>query len=254
MIQLEGVRNFRDFGGYAAGRGRLKRGRLYRSAHHAHATDADLEAMAGLDVAVVVNLMRPAERHYFPSRRWRGFAAAVIDNDDAEDRGETWTEFLRQSDLSAASFRGHYERFYRAACFTPRYVDLFRRYFQALAEAQGAVLVHCAGGKDRTGMLAALTHHLAGVGRDDIMADFLRTNDPAHMELVKPIFAAHIAETAGRTPGDAALRVAAGVEAQYLEAAFEAIVARHGSIDAYLGTVLGVDDDRRAAIEARLLE
>jgi protein-tyrosine phosphatase len=254
MIQFEGIRNFRDFGGYATGNGRLKRGRLYRSAHHADATDADLDVMAKLDVAVVINLMRPIERQRFPSRRWKGFSAAVIDNDDSHDRGETWSDFLPQSDLSAASFRAYFKRFYRSACFTPRYIDLFRRYFHALAEADGAVLVHCAGGKDRTGILVALTHHLTGVRRDDIIADFLLTNDPAHVERVMPVFAAHIAETTGRVPSDEAMLVATCVEPHFLESTFDVIATRFGSVDAYFRMVLDVDHDKRAAVEARLLE
>jgi protein tyrosine/serine phosphatase len=41
-IALEGVVNFRDFGGYTAAGRRVKTGRLYRSGHRGEATDADL--------------------------------------------------------------------------------------------------------------------------------------------------------------------------------------------------------------------
>jgi hypothetical protein len=50
-IVLQGVENFRDFGDYAAGQGRLKTGVLFRAAHQAQATDDDLVAMAGLNLA-----------------------------------------------------------------------------------------------------------------------------------------------------------------------------------------------------------
>ena len=78
IVRLEGVRNFRDFGGYAARGGQLKRAKLYRSAHHADATEADLQTIAGLGVSLVVNLLRPAERDRFPSRRWNDFPTATI--------------------------------------------------------------------------------------------------------------------------------------------------------------------------------
>jgi protein tyrosine/serine phosphatase len=253
-MNLDGVRNFRDFGGYAAKKGRVKRAKLYRSAHLADATDEDVDMMAGLGVAVIVNLLRPTERQRFPSPRWRHFPVATIDNGDEIEAHEPWTDFIAQSDLSAASFRGHLERFYRSACFEPRYVDLFSRYFSALAQAEGAVLVHCAGGKDRTGILVALTHALMGVHRDDIIADFLLTNDPANIERVRPAFAAHIAETVGRMPDDDAMRVATCVEAKYLDEAFTAIEGGFGSLDAYFENGLGVDHARRAAIESRVLE
>jgi protein tyrosine/serine phosphatase len=42
-VHFESIDNFRDFGDYAAAPGRLKRGLLYRSAHQARASDADLQ-------------------------------------------------------------------------------------------------------------------------------------------------------------------------------------------------------------------
>ena len=44
-----------------------------------------------------------------------------------------------------------------------------------------------------------------------------------------------------------------GVESAYLEIAFTAIEAEHGSLDVYLQARLGLTADRRSALEARLL-
>jgi len=46
---------------------------------------------------------------------------------------------------------------------------------RTIANARGAVLVHCAAGKDRTGMVVALTLDAAGVDRDTIVDDYLAT-------------------------------------------------------------------------------
>lgn len=46
---------------------------------------------------------------------------------------------------------------------------------RAVARAQGAVLVHCAAGKDRTGVVVALALDAAGVDREAIVADYLAT-------------------------------------------------------------------------------
>lgn len=53
---------------------------------------------------------------------------------------------------------------------------MFSRYFDALANGAGAVLIHCAAGKDRTGILARLTHHVLGVHPDDAMEDYMLSN------------------------------------------------------------------------------
>jgi protein tyrosine/serine phosphatase len=255
IVPLEGVGNFRDFGGYAASGGRkVRRGRLYRSAHHALATDADLETIADLGIAAVVDLRRGEERERMPSRRHERFDGVLIENETNEAISDPWIEFVKGSDASASAFRGYLLDYYRTAPFAPRHVDLFSRYFRALAEIDGPILIHCAAGKDRTGILAALTHRLVGVDESDIFADFLLTNTAARIEERMHLVAQVIAEHAGRTPSDEAVRAAMAVEAPYLEAAFEAIMSAHGGVAAYLADVLGVDEVAGAAIEARLLD
>jgi protein-tyrosine phosphatase len=254
-IRLEGVENFRDYGDYATAAGkRLRAGRLYRSASHGRATDADLAVIEALDLAVIVDLRRPGERERDPARRPAGFRGQVIQNDVGESAGDDpWWNFVRSCDLSEDAFRGYLMNYYREAPFAARHVDLFARYFQVLAEAEGPVLIHCAAGKDRTGVLAALTHHLAGVHQDDIVEDYLLTNNPERIAARAPMVAELIAAETGRTPTDAAIRAAIGVEAEYLAEAFRAIEAEHGGADAYLEQALGVDGAMRRRLEARLL-
>jgi protein-tyrosine phosphatase len=255
ILALEGVANFRDYGDYATAAGsRIHPGRLYRSASHSQATDADLETIDGLGIAVVVDLRRPVERQRAPSRRPAGFKGQVIATEiGADEADDPWWSFVASSDLSEAAFRDYLIGYYRDAPFDPKHVDVFARYFSALGETEGAVLIHCAAGKDRTGILAALTHHLIGVADDDLVADYLLTNEAIGMDQRIPLMMQAIAEGVGRQPTPAAARVAMGVEAAYLEGALSAIKAEHGSIDGYLEDALGVDSALRAKVEARLL-
>jgi protein-tyrosine phosphatase len=48
---------------------------------------------------------------------------------------------------------------------------------RAVADTDGAALVHCAAGKDRTGVVVALALSVAGVPRDRIVADYVATAD-----------------------------------------------------------------------------
>ncbi len=247
---LRGIENFRDFGGYPGAEGRrLKHGVLFRSAAHGRATPEDLEAVAALGIAVVVDLRRPGERERDPSPRHPRFAGEVIVSDLAEAEGEDgWLALLQESDLSEATFRAYLMDYYRAAPFAPRHIDLFARYFRALAAAPGAVLIHCAAGKDRTGILVALTHHVAGVAQADTLADYLATNDPVRLAARREVVSEAIGAVAGRTPTPAAVQIAMGVEAAYLDAALRAIAEKHGDTDTYLEAALGVDGYLRAAI------
>jgi protein-tyrosine phosphatase len=51
---------------------------------------------------------------------------------------------------------------------------------RTIARAEGAVLVHCAAGKDRTGVVVAVTLDAAGVDRDVIVSDYLATEERIH--------------------------------------------------------------------------
>ena len=255
-LPLEGIDNFRDYGGYPTASGRtIRTGVLYRSANHGAPTDADFAAVDALAIATVVDLRRKAERERNPARRPATFAGEVIHNDRGDEDEDHYHIFLRTSDLSPKAMADFLVNYYRDAPFEPRHIDLFARYFRALAEGSGPILIHCAAGKDRTGILAALTHHLAGVSREDIIADYMLTNDEARFARRIPLFTEYVAEiSGGHRPTPEAVRTTLGVEPIYLETALEAIEAHHGSVDAYIRDVLGVDAAMKARIEARLFE
>ncbi|HEY1072758.1 tyrosine-protein phosphatase [Brevundimonas sp.] len=252
LSPFQAIDNFRDYGDYAVGDARIGRGRLYRSAHQARATEADLTRLATLNLATVVDLRRPSERRDQPSRRPANWAGQVIESDH-DDGGEApHITFLKTCDLTEDSGRAFMAGIYRRLPFEPAHVDLFARYFRALADGDGPVLIHCAAGKDRTGLLAALTHSLLGVSRDDLIADYLLTNVAVDLEGRAEGIARQLTAMTGRPASHGAVVAFLGVEADYLDGAFAEIAARHGSVAAYLEQVLGVDALTAARIRARL--
>ena len=249
---FDGLHNFRDFGGYAAGDRSIVAGRFFRSANHAMATDADLARLREMGIGAVIDLRRPSERQRQPSRRWTDFSGVVIENDDHDEGAETWDTFMTQWDMTEESFRAYMMRYYTRAPHLPRLVELYARYFEVLANGDGAVVVHCAAGKDSTGLIVALTHMLAGVHHDDIVADYMLTNDPARFEAFGAQWADAIKAERGFGPTLETMRMVMGVEPAYLDRSFAMIAERNGGIETYLRDVLGVDAAKRAAIERRL--
>ena len=254
VLSFEALDNFRDYGDYPAAHGtRLKKGQLYRSAHHGKATDADLARLAALDVAVVVDLRRKSERLRDPARRPPGFRALVIDNDLGDGGEAPHVSFVANNVLTPDRVVGFMIEEYRRLPVEPRHHDLYARYFQALATADGPVVIHCAAGKDRTGILAALTHHIAGVHPDDIMDDYLLTNSAARIEERAPEVARNLGMATGRTPSFEAVACFLGVRPEYLTTAEQVIKETYGSTDAYLAEVLGVTPALRDQLVKKLV-
>jgi protein tyrosine/serine phosphatase len=250
---FEAIDNFRDYGDYATAAGRrVATGRLLRSAHHARASEADLAQLRLLDIGVVVDLRRPGERRDQPSRRPEGFTGQVIEGGVDDGAEAPHIAFLKTQDLTPDSGRRFMAHTYRTLPFDASHQEVFGRYFHALADQDRPVVIHCAAGKDRTGFLAALTHHLLGVSREDMIEDYLLTNTAVDLTKRAPEIAKRLHKISGRIPSDDAVVAFLGVDAAYLEAAFSAVEARYGGIDAYLRDALGVDTARRDRIVQRL--
>jgi len=253
VLPLEGVHNFRDYGGYAgSGGARLRTGLLWRSAQHGDATDADLDAIKALHIGTVIDLRGPSERQAKPCRRYPGFAAEVLHHHD-ETAGLALHVDAAADAISAADARRAMQELYAGIAWRPNLVPMLRRYFDVLETREGASLVHCVAGKDRTGFAVALLHHVLGVDHDDIMADYLLTNVAGRVEARIAAGALQIRQRYGSID-DETVRTLMGVDESYLATAFDAIRARHGGIESYLDEVLGVDAARSEVLRARYLE
>ncbi len=113
-----------------------------------------------------------------------------------------------------------------------------------VAANDGAAVVHCSAGKDRTGWVVALAQYVAGVGDDDRLAEYLESRAAVGglAALVPPI--------PGLSPE--LLTPVLTVEPEYLEGAWELAAREHGSVDGYLAAC-GVTTDVRDALAARLV-
>jgi protein tyrosine/serine phosphatase len=252
IVPLDGINNFRDYGDYpTVGGGRVRRGAFWRSGQHVAASDADLERIARIPLATVTDLRGDSERTLNPCRRHAAFAAQVLTCE-----GET-AELASHIDaakgvLTAQDAGKAMRRLYAGMPYRANLVVVLKRHFAALAAGEGASLIHCFAGKDRTGLSVALTHHVLGVHPDDAMADYLLTNEA----MTGRDFRGNAGSGSSRydklDPG--AARALQGVDASYLESGLAAIRDSHGSIDAYLAQALDVDQARQAGIRANFID
>jgi protein-tyrosine phosphatase len=165
-VSLDGAFNFRDVGGYAASdRAQVAWGSVFRSDALHHLSADGLAAVAELGVDRVIDLRSPEE------------VAAV----GRVDVGDGPIEYVNAPVLPSLSGE---------ATGVPASDDIAARYlwyldvgrealvevFEILAEpGRGAAVFHCAAGKDRTGVVAALLLGVLGVSDDDIVSDYALT-------------------------------------------------------------------------------
>ena len=253
VLKLDGVHNVRDYGNYAAADGaRVKSGLLWRSAQHGDATDQDLADMHALGIRTVIDLRGPSEREANPCRRHPEFAAQVFAYPE-ETAGLALHTEAADGVITAAEARSAMVRLYEGIPFRENLVPMIRCYFEVLRRAEGPSLVHCVAGKDRTGFAVALAQHVLGVSHDDILADYVLTNQAGNIDARIAAGAAQIRAHRGDI-SDETIRTLMGVEPDYLDTAFAHAAARHGTIDAYLTEVIGVDAAMRADLRSAYLE
>ena len=255
VLNLDGVHNFRDYGGYpVSGGGRLKRGVLWRSGQHVRASDADLERITEIGLVSVFDLRNPRERSTHPCRRPEGFGGKVHFSDASAYAHAPHVAAARAAgERSPATMRGHLLSTYKAIAFRPELQAMTRSLIAEAAEGNGPSLVNCLAGKDRTGIAVAMVQLAAGVHHDDVIEDYLLTNTAGDSEARIAEGSESIVAMMGPLD-DASLRVLLGVEPEYLDLAFAAIGERHGSVDSYLADALGADDAMRGKLREALVE
>ncbi|MEL6662126.1 MAG: tyrosine-protein phosphatase [Pseudomonadota bacterium] len=253
IYTLEGVRNFRDFGGYTGEGGRsIKRGLLFRSGHYNEATDADISKISDLGIAFQADLRRPDERERQPGR-WS--APEVLTSDGGREMQSPHMTFLSQVEADKDAAEDWMNSYYVTAPYKEHHVELFSGWFDKVAGLGDgeAALVNCAAGKDRTGIICALTKHVLGVSREDLIADYEMTNTAVDIEARLPDAQTYFNNMLDRSYDADVYRPFMGVRRRYLETALSTIEAESGSVDSYLEDVLGVTEEMRGAMKARLL-
>jgi protein-tyrosine phosphatase len=236
-VPFEACFNFRDVGGYETRDGkRVRWARLYRAGGLQSMTPADIERCCGLGVATVIDLRRPDEVAAWPSawldeRGIRHLPAPLLPSGSSERLDERFGR-----GVSSGRYIGYLE--YAG----PRLAQALE--WLAQPETYPAV-VHCAAGKDRTGVLVAIVLDLLGVDHETVVADYALTNrdvDRVHRWLVAN----------GLIPADDPRSdLLAPVEA--IEAFLAHLLEEHGSVEAYVRS-LGVAGETLEGLREQLLE
>jgi protein-tyrosine phosphatase len=249
---FEGIHNFRDYGGYRADRGAVRRGLLYRSGQHVAATDADLAAFAALDIRTVIDLRGIAERELHPCRRHEGWVGEVIAHEGSTTSSPPHMDI--DPDVTTADYaRDRMLSVYTRMPDNPAMQTMFGRYLHALADREGASLVHCFAGKDRTGVAATLLLHILGVSTEDQLHEFLLTNESPTFHVLRAQSVPAMESRLGRKMDEDSVRAMLHVHEDYFARFHEVASEMHGSLDGWLAKAVGVDDPLRERLRDKFV-
>jgi protein-tyrosine phosphatase len=222
--------NARDLGGLPVGAGVTPFGAIIRSDGLDRLTGPGLEAMQAYGVATIIDLRAPRERATWPNqaRHLPGYRGLEL----ADDRSLEWVTGRFNHDR-----KGWYVWYLEARA--SRVAAVLR----AIADApRGGVVVHCAIGKDRTGIIVTLLLALAGVEWEAIVADYLLSAEGLES----------LVEEEPDPSKRAQLRRWFKPDPELVVELLTHVHERYGGVDGYLRSV-GLHDGERMRLRQRLV-
>jgi protein-tyrosine phosphatase len=240
-LDLPGVQNVRDLGGYRARDGMVTQWRRVLRGDGLHRLTRDgIEALNAEGLTSVIDLRSAAELEEEPNPYTEARAVNFFHKPVYDDLAPA---------LMATREAGEDDplvHFYLSALIERG--EAIRDILATIAAApEGAILFHCTAGKDRTGLVAALLLDVAGVDRDTILSDYSLTGDFI-TDLVEELL-----ERTRQSGGDADMHARfLACAPMTMAATLERIDRRHGSVSNYLADI-GVRAGDVSALRDRLL-
>jgi len=257
-LDIPTVPNLRDMGGYKTRDGAtVERGLVYRSDTFNPMSAQDKGKLERLNLKNVYDLRTTAEVKVKPDQIPSEIEYHLLNVlEDAKSAAPAQLEALMHQPKEANAILGGgkiEEKFiegYREFVSLPSAKQSYRTLFLSLADQQKLPAVfHCTTGKDRTGWAAAALLSLLGVPEETVMEDFLASN-----KYTLPQFK-HAIDGFIAGGGDRDIPVAIfGVKRAYLEASFDEMEKRYGTIEKYFADGLGIDAEGQKALRDLFLK
>ena len=227
QIVLEGAHNVRDIGGYKAENGKITRWKKFiRSDGLESLTKSDISKL--LDYGLCIDIDLRSDMEY---EAW----VDVLQYCNEVDYYQI--QLLKDLKITFGSLGGIY------VDASDSCKKAFYKVFRLMADnPEKTILFHCAAGKDRTGMTAALLLMLAGVSKEDIILDYTVTRENLHSVLDR-----------FSRENDENLKDYLGSEREYIEKFVDHIEKKYGGAEAYMSKI-GLKESEIRSLKESFLE
>ncbi len=245
--------NFRDFGGIETVSGRTTRsGMLYRSGRLSFLSDEELVRLSVMGIENIIDLRSHDEILAHPDKIPDNAAYLPVYAEIPDFSLESVIELFRAAAAGKADTEIFIINSYRKmpALLGP----LFRKLFAFLtAPEYMPTLIHCTGGKDRTGLFAALFLYALGVGEKEVMQDYLLSGHVGkHLEKASVRYSRSFLQFGVNVQPEVTYPLLR-TKPEYLQAALDAIISEYGSIAGYLAAVVSVGADEQEILSDMFL-
>ena len=226
------MRNFRDLGGHLSQDGRsVKKGLFFRSGHLQDLNDEDINTLKSLNIKNIFDYRNEKEATRNPSTKIENIINTRITAMDMPDVGmnnySSIDEMIEEVFNKGLAFNMMKESYYNL----PINNDSYKKLVELVKNPEMLpILSHCTAGKDRTGVGCSIILMILGVSREDIIQEYLKSNDYAKIFIDEVV----TTNTHLKDIPQEKMEYIFGVKEDYINEAFRRIDENYETIEDYL--------------------
>ncbi|PIF47027.1 protein-tyrosine phosphatase [Chryseobacterium sp. 52] len=244
-IEIKKVYNFRTLGNIKNSDGRvLKEGKFYRSGHLHQLKKKSFKELERLGIKEIIDLRNAKEISDKPDHLpndivYKKYSAF----EDEGDQLAQAKKLVLKGKVNGSDANKRMIDFYRE--YVTENPEVIKKIITEILESDQPVLYHCTAGKDRTGITTALILTILKFDRSTIYNDYLLSNNYRQKLVTKRLSLANNLHFLYPKMEVKVLEKLSWVETAYLDASFDEINNKYGSIDTYIQQVLGISENKR---------
>lgn len=244
-IKIKKINNFRTVGNIKNSEGKtLKEGKLYRSGDLHKLKNSSFKELEKLGITEIIDLRNSKEISQKPDHlpeniNYKNYSAF-------EDQGDQLSQakkLVLKGKVNGSDANKRMLDFYKD--YVTENPEVIKKIITEILESDQPILYHCTAGKDRTGITTALILTILRFDKETIYNNYLLSNNFRGKLILKRLNLANDLHFIYPKMDLKVLEKLSWIESNYLDAAFDEIDKKYGSMDFYIQNVLHISEDKR---------